>query len=263
MLVDSHCHLDFPEFQEDFNGVLERARDRDVGMLLSISTHLSTFSAVRALAEKYPQVYCTVGVHPHEAAVEKPCDRDILMQLAEHPKVIGFGETGLDFYYEHSPRDEQVQTYIEHIHAAQTMGLPLIVHSREADEETVDVLKQENNGNLTGVIHCFSGGMDLAKRSLDLGFYISISGIVTFKKATELQEIVKYIPLESLLVETDAPFLAPVPMRGKRNEPSYVKYTAEFIADLKGEPYEKVAAQTTENFFKLFSKADPKQGVLS
>ncbi|HYM32032.1 MAG TPA: TatD family hydrolase [Candidatus Cybelea sp.] len=255
MLVDSHCHLDFPDFADELEEVLARASAAGVGAMVTICTHLSRFEQVRALAERHPQIFCSVGVHPHEAASET-VDTARLVELARHPKVVGIGETGLDYYYEHSPRDRQQACFKSHIKAAQATGLPLIVHTRDADADTAAMLTEARaEAPLSGVIHCFSAGARLAEVALGLGFYISLSGIVTFKKAAELRETAKHLPLERLLVETDAPYLAPVPKRGKRNEPAFVAHTAAEVAALKGVPADAIAEATTANFFRLFAKA--------
>lgn len=256
MLVDSHCHLDFPEFQEDMHDVLARAAAHDVAIMQTICTRITEFPKVLAVAEALPQVYCSVGIHPHNVEEEPKITEEALLACTHHPKVIGIGETGLDFFYDHSPRDMQEESFRVHIHVARETGLPLIIHTRNADEKTIEILANEmKKGPFPGLIHCFSTGRTLAERSIEMGLYISISGIVTFKKAQELQETVKHLPLKKLLVETDAPYLAPMPHRGKRNEPAFTKHTAEFIANLKGIPYEEVARVTTDNFFKLFTKA--------
>lgn len=253
MLVDSHCHLDFPDFADEREAVLARARAAGVGTMLTIGTRLDQFPAVRAIAEAAGDVWCSVGVHPHEAAEHAAMTAAQLSALAEHPRVVGIGETGLDFYYDHSPRDVQERVFRAHIAASKTSGLPLIVHAREADAEIAGILRQERP--CAGVLHCFSSGRGLAEAALDLGFYISISGIVTFRKADELRAIVRDVPLDRLLVETDAPYLAPVPYRGKRNEPAYVVATAAAMARLKGVAPDELAAATTGNFFRLFQKA--------
>jgi TatD DNase family protein len=253
MLVDSHCHLDFPDFASERDAILARARLAGVGTMLTISTRLDQFPAVRAIAEACENVWCSVGAHPHEAAEHAGTTAIQLAALAEHPRVVGIGETGLDFYYDHSPRDVQEQVFRAHIAASKASGLPLIVHAREADTETARILREE--GPRAGVLHCFSSGRNLAEAALDLGFYISISGIVTFRKADELRAIVRDVPLCRLLVETDAPYLAPVPYRGKRNEPAYVVATAAALAELKEVTLDELAAVTTENFFQLFQKA--------
>ena len=256
-LVDSHCHLDFPELHDELDGVLARAKAAGVGTLVTISTKLSGFARVRGLAEDHPEVWCSVGVHPHEAAVEEGADDAGLMAgLARHPRVIGIGETGLDYYYEHSPREAQARAFRAHAAAARSAALPLIVHTRDADADTMRILEEEGRGGaLKGLLHCFTAGPALAEFALACGFFISISGIITFKGAAALRDTVKSVPLERLLVETDAPYLAPVPMRGKRNEPAFVAHTAAALAELKGVSPEELARVTTENFFRLFSKA--------
>ncbi len=257
MLIDSHCHLDFPELAKDEAGVLARARTAGVAGMLTIGTRLDQFERVRAIAERHANVWCSVGVHPHEAKEEGQRTPDRLIEAAQHPRVIGIGETGLDFYYEHSPRAGQAESFRAHIAASRACGLPLIVHTRDADQETGDILEQEyRQGAFSGLIHCFSAGPEMARRALALGLYVSISGIVTFKAADGLREIVRDIPLDRLLVETDAPYLAPVPKRGKTNEPSFVAHTAAKVAELKGLGLDELAAATTDNFFRLFAKAE-------
>lgn len=257
MLIDSHCHLDFPELTTDEAGVLARARTAGVGGMLTIGTRLDQFDRVRAIAERHDNVWCSVGVHPHEAKEEGQRTPDRLIEAARHPKVVGIGETGLDFYYEHSPREEQAESFRAHIAASRQTGLPLIVHTRDADAETGDMLEEEyGKGAFPGVIHCFSTGRAMAERALALGLYISISGIVTFKAAEDLRSIVRDIPLDRLLVETDAPYLAPIPKRGKTNEPAYVAHTAAKVAELKGIGLAELEAATTDNFFRLFTKAE-------
>ena len=256
MLVDSHCHLSFPDFAEEMDGVMERAAAAGVGSMLTICTKLAEFGAVAELAGRYPNLHCSVGVHPHEAGEARGLDAATLSEMAREPKVIGIGETGLDYHYEHSPRDDQKASFRAHIAAARDTGLPLIVHSRSADDDTADILAEEMAvGPFPGLIHCFTGGPELAARALDLGFHISLSGIVTFKSAEELREIAAGVPLDRLLVETDAPYLAPVPHRGKRNEPAFVADTAAFVAELRGIAFEALAEATTANFFRLFAKA--------
>lgn len=257
MLIDSHCHLDFPELTTDEAGVLARARTAGVGGMLTIGTRLDQFDRVRAIAERHDNVWCSVGVHPHEAKEEGQRTPDRLIEAAGHPKVVGIGETGLDFYYEHSPRGEQAESFRAHIAASRQTGLPLIVHTRDADAETGDMLEDEyGKGAFPGVIHCFSTGRAMAERALALGLYISISGIVTFKAAEDLRSIVRDIPLDRLLVETDAPYLAPIPKRGKTNEPAFVAHTAAKVAELKGIGLAELEAATTDNFFRLFTKAE-------
>lgn len=256
MLVDSHCHLDFPDFGPELDAVVDRARTAGVGTMLTIGTRLKAFDGVRAIAERYPDIWCSVGVHPHEAAVEPLDESSALVERAAHPRVVGIGEAGLDYYYEHSPRDDQVRNFRAHIQASRQTGLPLIVHARDADDDLCEILEEETKrGSFPGLIHCFSSTAKLAKTALGIGFYISISGIVTFKKADELRAIVADVPLDRLLVETDAPYLAPMPHRGKRNEPSFIKNTADTVARLKSVEPDKLAAVTTDNFFRLFAKA--------
>jgi TatD DNase family protein len=254
MLVDSHCHLDYASAEERPE-IIARARRAGVGTLLTISTKLGEFAAVRAIAESDRDVWCSVGIHPHEAASDPPIDAAGLGALTAHPKVVGIGETGLDFYYEHSPRAQQEAVFRTHCAAARMAGLPLIVHTRDADVETAAILAEERPP--AGVIHCFSTGRELAEKAIELGFYISFSGILTFAKAEELRAIARDLPLERLLVETDAPYLAPAPLRGKRNEPAFVVHTAKRLAELKGVSPEELASITTANFFRLFTKARP------
>ena len=257
MLVDSHCHLDFPDFADELDDVIARARDAGVSVMQTISTRLSRFSEVRAIAEAHDGIYCSAGVHPHHVAEEGIWPACEITALADCPHVIGIGETGRDYHYDNSPRDAQRQSFREHIQASRSTGLPLIVHTRSADEDTMAILEEETeaDGSFPGLIHCFSASRDLAVRSLRLGFSISISGIVTFRNASELRDIVRDIPPDRLLVETDAPFLAPVPKRGKRNEPALVVHTARCVAGLKDVSEDDLAAITTDNFFRLFRAA--------
>jgi len=255
MLVDSHCHLDFPEFAAELDQVVERARAHGVKRMVTICTRVSQFDRVLAVAERYDDVVCTVGVHPHEAAKEADADTRRLVDIARHEKVVGIGETGLDYYYEHSPRDRQTASFRAHIAAARETGLPLVVHTRDADDDMAAILTEEMKaGTFPGVLHCFSSSRQLADRAVELGLYLSLSGIVTFKKADELRETAKAVPLDRLLVETDAPYLAPVPMRGKRNEPAFVAHTARVVAELRGMGSAEFEAQSTENFFRLFTR---------
>lgn len=255
-LIDSHCHLDFPDFGEELDDVVARAGRAGVSHMVTISTHLSRFPQVLAVAERFPNVFCTVGIHPHEAGTEAEVTAEELVRLAEHPKVVGIGETGLDFYYEHSPRDVQERQFRTHIAAARTTGLPLIVHTRDADTDTIRIMEDEAaKGAFPGVIHCFSSGRALAERMLALGLYISFSGIVTFKKADDLREVAAMVPEDRILVETDSPYLAPVPKRGKRNEPAFTAFTAAKIAEVRGISAADIATATTRNFKRLFAKA--------
>lgn len=257
MLIDSHCHLDYLARDGDLDDVVARARRAGVGRILTICTKVSEFDGITAIADRYDDVWCSVGIHPHEAASEPPMDAERLVEMAKHPRVAGIGETGLDYFHGHSPRERQQAQFRAHIAASRESGLPLIVHTRDADGDTADILHDEHaKGSFTGVIHCFSAGRELAERALDIGFYISLSGIVTFKKAEDLRETVKVLPLDRILVETDAPYLAPVPRRGKRNEPSYVVHTAAAVAELKGIEPVALAERTSDNFFNLFNKVD-------
>jgi len=257
MLVDSHCHLDFPEFASEMDLVVRRAGQAGVGMMLTICTRISAFDSILAVANRYDHIYCSVGIHPHEAGTEPAMDCARIAALTAHDKVIGIGETGLDYFYEHSPRENQKISFRAHIQAARQTGLPLIVHARDADADTIEILRFEaGRGAFPGVIHCFTAGPELARAALDLGLYISLSGIATFKSARDLRETAKMIPADRLLIETDAPFLAPMPHRGKRCESAFVADTARYLAEFFGETQEDFAARTTDNFFNLFTKAD-------
>ncbi len=256
MLVDSHCHLDFPDLFSGLPDVLRRAEQMQVGAMLTISTKMSTFQNVRGIAESADNVFCTVGIHPHEAENDADVTTEQLIDLARHPKVVGIGETGLDYYYDNSPRELQRELFRRHIAASRETGLPWIVHTRDADDDTVAILRDGYaKGAFPGLIHCFSASDQLARDALDIGFYISVSGIATFKTAEPIRETLKSVPIDRLLVETDAPFLAPVPHRGKTNEPSFVAHTAEKLAEIKGVDPDDLADATTDNFFKLFTKA--------
>jgi len=257
MLVDSHCHLDFPDLAEDLDDVVDRAHRAGVGHMLTICTHVTRFPLVLETARRFSSVDCTVGIHPHEAGNEPETSAETLMALAEDPKVVGFGETGLDYFYEHSPRDAQQRSFREHIRAARESGLPVVVHSRDAEDDTLRILAEERaKGAFPGLIHCFSSSQQMAEEAVKMGFMISFSGIVTFKKAEALRDTVRAVPLNHLLVETDAPYLAPVPKRGKRNEPAFTVHTAQVVAEAKGLALEDLARATTDNFFRLFDKAN-------
>ncbi len=261
MLVDSHCHLDFEDFGGDLSAVVDRATRAGVARMVTICTRPSRLATTLAITERFAPVYAAVGVHPHEADQEGETETDRLVALAAHPKIVGIGETGLDYHYDHSARDRQRDSFARHIRAARLARLPLIVHTREADADTAAILAEGAAGTdlppLTGVIHCFSGGRALAEAALALGLYISLSGIVTFKAAEALRAIVQDIPLDRLLVETDSPYLAPVPKRGKRNEPAFVAHTAERVAAIKQVAPDEIARSTTAAFFRLFSKVPP------
>ncbi|MCC6920467.1 MAG: TatD family hydrolase [Alphaproteobacteria bacterium] len=261
MLVDSHCHLDFPVLSADRDAVVARARAAGIGTMLTIGTKLKAFDGVRAVAEAYDGIYCSVGIHPHEAEAEPGVQAEQLLAHAGHPKVVAFGETGLDYYYEHAPREAQKANFRAHIQAARTANLPVIVHTRDADEDTEEILQHEmGQGGFTGVLHCFTSGERLARVAVELGFYISFSGILTFKKTEALQAIASDLPLDRILVETDAPYLAPIPHRGRTNEPALVVHTAAKLAALRGLTPDALAAATTANFHRLFHKTQPYAG---
>ncbi|MEG3617332.1 TatD family hydrolase [Magnetovibrio sp. PR-2] len=256
MLVDSHCHLDYPEF-EDLSETNRRASEAGVGAMLTIATAIDKFPGVLSVAESQPNIWATVGVHPHSAGKGDMVTFSWLMENANHSKVIGFGETGLDYFYEHSPREAQQQAFRTHIAAARERQLPLIVHTRDAEEDTLAILHNEmEKGAFPGLIHCFSASSAFAQAAVSMGLYISISGIITFKKADELRDAVAHVPLDRLLVETDAPYLAPIPHRGQPNEPAYTRHTAEKLAEIKYVSYAELETATTNNFFKLFTKAE-------
>ncbi len=256
MFVDSHCHLNYKGLIEDQDAVLARAAAAGVSGMLNISTRRREWDDIIATAQKAPNIWATIGIHPHEADDHADVDTALLVNAAAHPKVIGIGETGLDYYYDHSDRDQQRTSFRAHIAAARETGLPLIVHTRDAEEDTAQILHEEmGKGAFPGVIHCFTASREFADIALKLGLFISISGIVTFKSAADLQAIAATIPADRLLIETDSPFLAPVPHRGKSCEPAFVADTAQFLASLRGISVEDLAQQTRDNFFRLFSKA--------
>lgn len=255
MLIDSHCHLNYKGLIEDQENVLERARAAGIDLMLNIATRESEWDAVLDTAIRAPDVWATVGIHPHEADEHPHVDTAKLVERAAHPRVVGIGETGLDYYYDHSDRDRQQTSFRAHIAASRDTGLPLIVHTRDAEEDTLAVMRDEmGKGAYPGVIHCFTASGAFADAAMELGFYISISGIVTFKSAKDLQETAARLPLDRLLVETDSPFLAPVPHRGRPCEPAFVADTARFLATLRGESIEQLAAATSANFRTLFKK---------
>jgi TatD DNase family protein len=255
MLVDSHCHLDFPDFADDLDAIVGRAKDAGVGRMVTISTRVKKQGDLLAITERFPDVYCSVGTHPHNAHEELDISAADLVAAARHPKVVAIGEAGLDYHYDYSPRDAQEQGFRNHIAAARETGLPLVIHSRQADDDMARILEQEmGKGAFPAVLHCFTGGPDLARRAIALGLSISFTGIVTFKKSDDLRAIAASLPDDRFLVETDAPYLAPGKFRGKRNEPAYVVETAKILADTRGVSFDALARQTTDNFFKLFSK---------
>jgi TatD DNase family protein len=255
MLVDHHCHLDFPELGAAREDVIARARAAGVGPMVTISTRVRRLSELLAITEAHTGVFCSVGTHPHNAAEELDISVDEIVRLSEHPKVVAIGEAGLDYYYQRSPREAQAEGFRRHIAAARMTGLPLEIHSRDADEDTARILEDEHaKGPFSAILHCFTGGADLARRALALGLMISFSGVLTFKNSDALRAIAATVPLDRLLVETDAPFLAPVPFRGKTNEPALVVHTAEALAAVKGVTPAEIAAATTGNFFRVFSK---------
>src|SRR5438067_8416958 len=255
MLVDSHCHLDFPDFAAELDAVVARAEGAGVGRMVTISTRVKRHAQVLAIAERFPNVTCSVGTHPHHAHEELDVTADDLIARATHPKVVAIGEAGLDYHYDNSPRDAQEQGFRAHIAAARATHLPLVIHSREADDDMARILEEESGkGAFPAVLHCFTGGPELARRALALGCYIGFTGIVTFKNSAALREIARSLPADRFLVETDAPYLAPNPYRGKRNEPAYVVEVARVLAEVRGVSFDEISRQTTENFFKLFGK---------
>jgi len=255
-LIDSHCHLNYEGLVERQAEVLDNARQAGVAGFLNISTRQREWDEIVALATQEPDVWASIGVHPHEADAHPDLGAGALVKAADHPRVIAIGECGLDYHYDKSDRAAQRERFQAHIDAARQTGLPLVIHTREAEADTAEILSEAvREGSVTGVLHCFTGSAELARKGLDLGFYVSLSGIVTFKNAADLQNIAKWLPAEQMLVETDSPFLAPVPHRGQKCEPAFVADTARFVADLRGEEPEVLAEATTANFFKLFKKA--------
>ena len=256
MLVDSHCHLDFPDFDADRDALVARAREVGIGTMVTISTRVAKFRELRDIAARYERIYCSVGTHPHNAADEPDISTETLVRIAADPLVVAIGEAGLDYHYDNSPREAQRQGFLRHIAAARETGLPLVIHARDADDDIAEILEAESGkGAFPFVLHCFSSGAELARRGLALGGYVSFSGILTFKRSDELRAIAATVPMDRLLVETDAPYLAPVPHRGGRNEPAYVVETARVLADVKGVDFETITATTTANFHRLFAKA--------
>jgi TatD DNase family protein len=255
MLVDSHCHLDFPDFQGEIDSIVSRARDAGLIRMVTISTRVRRHSEVLAIAERFPDVFCSIGTHPHHAHEELDIYSADLAARTRHPKVVAIGEAGLDYHYNNSPRDAQERGFRNHIAAARETGLPLVIHSRDADDDMARILEEEmGQGAFAAVLHCFTGSQDLARRAIALGLFISFTGIVTFKESDDLRRIAGSLPADRFLIETDAPYLAPGGFRGKRNEPAYVIETAKVLAEVRGVSFEELARQTTANFFRLFQK---------
>lgn len=264
MLVDSHCHLDFPDFAEERAAIVARARAAGVGLMVTISTRVKRFDQILAIAEEFDEVFCSVGTHPHNAAEEMDISAQTLIDLARHPKVVAIGEAGLDYHYDKSPRDDQAKGFRTHIAAARATQLPLVIHARQADDDMIAILQEETGkGAFPFILHCFSSGRDLAMKGVELGGYVSFSGILTFKNSEDIRGIARDVPRERLLVETDAPYLAPPPYRGQRNEPAYVAKTAAVLAETIGMSEDEIAGQTTENFFRLFTKVTRPQMTAS
>ena len=256
-LIDSHCHLNYEGLAERQGEVLDAARLRGIAGFLNISTRQREWEDVIAVADRNPDVWASVGVHPHEADAHPDLGASALVEAAKHPRVIAIGECGLDYFYDKSDRKAQRERFEAHIDAARQSGLPLVVHTRDAEDDTAEILGAAvGQGGVTGVLHCFTGSAELARKGLDLGFFISLSGIVTFKNAQDLQATAKWLPSDQMLVETDSPFLAPVPHRGQKCEPAFVADTAAFVANLRSEPLEQLAESTTANFFRLFNRAE-------
>jgi len=255
MLIDSHCHLDFEALSSDLDGVLARAAAAGVTGMVTISTRVENFSTYAGLAERCENVWCSVGTHPHNAHEELHIEVDELVRLSAHPRCVAIGEAGLDYFYDNAPRDAQATGLRRHIAAARITGLPLVIHSRQADDDMAAIIEEETGqGAFPFVLHCFTAGMDLAQRALDLGGYVSFSGIITFKNAEEIREVARIVPADRYLVETDAPYLAPIPHRGQSNEPSFVRHTAEKLADIRGISLNQLGTESTANFGRLFSK---------
>jgi TatD DNase family protein len=255
MLVDSHCHLDFPDFAEDLDGIVARAETSGVGRIVTISTRVRRLGGLLQIAERFPNVYCSVGTHPHHADEEDGISSDELIELSRHPKVVALGEAGLDNFYDDGSPEAQERGFRAHIAAARATGLPLVIHTRNADEGCGRILEDEMaKGHFRAVLHCYTGGRELAMKAIDLGLSISFTGILTFKKSEALRELAAELPADRIMVETDAPYLAPGKFRGKRNEPSYVVEVAKVLAETRGVSLEEISRQTTENFFRLFSK---------
>lgn len=258
MLIDTHCHLDFPDFVLERDAIVARATAAGIGRMITISTFVSRYDRYREIAESYDNVWFTIGTHPHQAHEEPEASVEQLAKLSSHPRCVGIGEAGLDYHYDKAPRETAARVFRTHIAAARETGLPLVIHARDADEDVAAILREEmGKGSFKALLHCFTASRMLAETGLELGLYVSFSGVVTFKNSEELRAIAKDVPLDRILVETDAPFLAPVPYRGKRNEPAYVASTAAVLADVKGISADDMAAATTQNALRLFSKMPP------
>jgi TatD DNase family protein len=255
MLVDSHCHLDFPDFTDDLDAIVARAEASGIGRIITISTRVKRLGELLAITERFPDVYCSVGTHPHNADEEDGIPANELVELTRHPKVVALGEAGLDYFYQHGSREAQERGFRAHITAARTTGLPLVIHTREADQDCARILEDEMaKGTFRAVLHCYTGGRELAMRAIALGLSISFTGILTFKKSQTLRDLATELPADRIMVETDSPYLAPGKFRGKRNEPAYVVEIAKVLAETRGVSFEEISRQTTENFFRLFSK---------
>jgi len=255
MLIDSHCHLDFEALAADLDGVISRAAAVNVNHMLTISTHVEKFSTYAAIAERYENVWCSVGTHPHHADEELHIQTDDLVRLSAHPRCVAIGEAGLDYFYDNAPREAQATGLHRHIAAARITGLPLVIHSRQADDDMAKILEDQHKlGVFPFLLHCFTAGPELARRALALGGYISFSGIITFKNAVEIQDVARFVPADRYLIETDSPYLAPIPHRGQSNEPSFVRHTAEKLSEIRGISLEQLGRETSANFARLFSK---------
>lgn len=261
MLVDSHCHLDFPDFADDLDAIVARAEEVGIERIVTISTRVRRIAALQAITERFSNVYCSVGTHPHQADEEDGISSEELIALTKHPKVVALGEAGLDYFYQKSSREAQERGFRAHIAAARATGLPLVIHTREADEDCGGILDDEMaKGPFRAVLHCYTGGRDLAMKAISLGLSISFTGILTFKNSQAIRDIAAELPEDRIMVETDAPYLAPGKFRGKRNEPSFVVETAKVLAETRGVSFEEIAKQTTDNFYRLFDKV-PRSGV--
>ena len=261
VLVDSHCHLDFPDLAEERDAVVARARDAGVVRMVTISTKVKQFDTIRAIADAYDDIFCSVGTHPHHADTELDISADDLVRLAEGDKVVAIGEAGLDYFYDKAPREAQAEGFRRHIDAARRTGLPLVIHARDADDDMARILTEETGkGAFPFVLHCFSSGRALAETGIELGGYVSFSGILTFKNSQDIRDIARDMPADRILIETDAPYLAPPPHRGKRNEPAYIANTAQVLADTRGVTIDAIGETTTTNFYRLFSKVPRHDG---